>query len=67
MLTYTSIRGPSTLGGSSGLVSCGVTALLLWVFVSEKFCLCPPRLESVPLSPLEGLPSNATGLQGEIS
>ena len=47
MLTYTPIQGPSTLGGSFVSVSCGVTALLFQVFMSAKFCLCPPRLESL--------------------
>ena len=47
MLTYTPIRGPSTLGGGFVSVSCGVTALLFWVFMNAKFCLCPPRLESL--------------------
>ena len=29
------------------VVSCGVTAPLFWVLVCEKFCLCPPWLESL--------------------
>ena len=35
------------LAGSLGSVSCGVTAPILWVFVHAKFCLCPPKLESL--------------------
>ena len=33
-----------TLMGISGLVSCGVTALISWVLVHTRFCLCPPRV-----------------------
>ena len=35
---YTSIGGPPTLAGSFGSVSCGVTALFLWVLVQAIFC-----------------------------
>ena len=33
-----------TLRGKSGSVSCGVTALLSWVLVHIRFCLCLPRI-----------------------
>ena len=45
--THTSTGGPPTLGGSFGSVSCEIFASLLWVLVHAKFCLCPPRLESL--------------------
>ena len=38
---------PPILAGGFGSVSCGVTALFLWVLVQARFCLCPPRLESL--------------------
>ena len=38
---------PPTLAGSSGWVSCGVTAPPFCVLMHTKFCLCPPRLESL--------------------
>ena len=44
--------GRLILAGSFGLVSCGVTAPLLWVLVHAQFCLCPPKLESIFPSPL---------------
>ena len=44
MPTHTSSRGPPTLAGSFGSVSCGVTAPLFWVLVCAKFCVSPPRL-----------------------
>ena len=43
--THTSIGGPPTLAHSFD--SYGVTVPLLWVLVHAKFCLCPPRLESL--------------------
>jgi len=46
--THTSTGGSPTLTSSFGSVSYGVTAPVLWVLVCAKFCLCPPRLESVP-------------------
>ena len=55
----------STGADSFGSASCRVTVLLLWVLVSTKFCLCPPRLEFVSLSPLQGLQSNPTVPQGQ--
>ena len=58
---------PPTLAGGFGSLSCGVTAPLLWVLVYVRFCLCPPRLESLfPPSPVKVLLSNPTGLQGQI-
>ena len=44
---HASTGDPPTLAGSFGSVSCGVTAPLLWVLLRARFCLCPPRLESV--------------------
>ena len=44
---HASTGSPATLAGSFGSVSCGVTAPLLWVLVRVKFCLCPPRPESL--------------------
>ena len=44
--SHASTGGPPTPAGSLGSVCCGVTALL-WVLVHAKFCLCPPRLESL--------------------
>ena len=41
------LEGSPTLEGSFGSVSCGVTALFLWVLVHARLCLCPPRLESL--------------------
>ena len=37
---------PPTLAGGFGSVSGGLTSFL-WVLVCARFCLCPPRLESV--------------------
>ena len=47
LLTHISSGNDPTVAGSFGSVSCGVTAPLLWVSVCAKFCLCPPRLESL--------------------
>ena len=38
---------PTTLTGSLGSVSREVTAPFLWVLVHARFCLCPPRWESL--------------------
>ena len=38
---------PPTLTGSLGSVSREVTAPFLWVLVHARFCLCPPRQESL--------------------
>ena len=45
--THASTGDPPTLAGSFGSVSCGVTAPFLWLLVCTRFCLCPPRLESL--------------------
>ena len=47
LLTHISTGGPPPLAVSFGSVSCVVTAPLLWVLLCAKFCLCPPRLESL--------------------
>ena len=47
LLIHTSTGDPPTRAGSFGSVSCGVTAPSLWVLVCARFCLCPPRLESL--------------------
>ena len=44
--THFSTGGPPILADSFGSVSCGATASL-WVLVCTKFCLCPPKLESL--------------------
>jgi len=50
---------PPVLASSFVCVSCGVAAPFLWVLVHI------PGLESVSCSPMEGLQSNPTGLQGQ--
>ena len=45
--THASTGDPPTLAGHFGSVCCGVTAPFFWVFVCTRFCLCPPRLESL--------------------
>ena len=47
LLTHTPTGDPPTLAGSFGSVSCGITAPFLWVLVHTRFCLCPPRQESL--------------------
>ena len=47
LLTPASAGDPPALAGSFGSVSCAVTAPFLWVLVSARFCLYPPRLESL--------------------
>ena len=48
LLIHASTGDPPTLpAGSFGSVSCGVTAPFLWVLVCTRFCLCPPRVESL--------------------
>ena len=47
VLTHTSVSDPLKLTGRSGSVFCGVIAHFLWVLVCTRFCLCPPRVESV--------------------
>ena len=43
LLTHVSAGDPQMLTGWSGSVSCGVMALLPWVLVHIRLCLCPPR------------------------
>ena len=45
--THTSTGDPPELAGSFESISCGVTAPFLWVLVHARFCLCPPRWESL--------------------
>ena len=52
LLTHASAGGPPALACSFGSVSCGVIAHLLWVILHAKFCLCPPKLESLLTSVL---------------
>ena len=47
LLTHVSIGGLPTLAGIFISVSCGVTAPLLCILMCTKFCLCPPRPESL--------------------
>ena len=47
LLTQTSTGDPLTLVGGFGSVSCGATASLFLVLIQVRFCLCPPRLESL--------------------
>ena len=44
---HTSTRDPPTRAGSFDSVSRGGSAPFLWVLVCIRFCLCPPRLESL--------------------
>ena len=44
---HTSTREPPTLAGSFDSVSCGGSASFLWALVCTRFCLCPPRLDSL--------------------
>ena len=63
---------PASTGGSFGSVSCGVTAAFLWVLVHARFCLYPPRWESLFLPVLWpfradslGIPSSFVSPQAE--
>jgi len=47
LLTHTSTGSLPTLPGSFSSVSCRVIAPFLWVLVCTRFCLCPPRVESL--------------------
>ena len=47
LATHTSTGDPPTLAGSFASVVCGVMAPFFWVLVCTRFCLCPPRLESL--------------------
>ena len=66
LLTHTSPRDPPTLAGRSGSIPCGVTVPFLCVLVHERYCFCPPRVESLFLPVLEVLQSNPCGLQNQI-
>ena len=45
-------RRPSNFN-RSGSVSCGVIVTFLWVLMGARFCLWPPRVQSVFPSPME--------------
>ena len=45
--TQASTGDPPTAAGSFTSVSSGVTAPFPWVMVCARFCLCPPRVESL--------------------
>ena len=45
--THISTGDPTSLTSRSGTVSCEVTAPFPWVLACTRFCLCPPRVESV--------------------
>ena len=47
LLTHASTGDPPTLAGSFASVSSGVTAPFLCVLVRTRFCVCPPRLQSL--------------------
>ena len=47
LLTHAATGDPPTLAGSFGSVSCGASAPFLWVLAHARFCVCPPRLESL--------------------
>ena len=47
LLTQASTGDPPTVAGSFASVSSGVTAPFPWVVVRARFCLCPPRVESL--------------------
>ena len=64
--THTSTGDPAELAASFESISCGVTAPLLWVLVRAKFCLCPPRLESLFPQSCESLVIKSHGLQDQI-
>ena len=47
MPTHASTGDPPTPAGSFGSVSWVVCSAFLWVLLCTRFCLCPPRLESL--------------------
>ena len=55
LLALASTEDPPTLADRSGSVSCGITAPFPWVLVYARFCLCPPREESVSPSAVDVL------------
>ena len=63
---YTSTGDPATLPGSFGSGSCVVIAPFLWALVHARFCLCPPRLESLFPQSCERLVIKSHGLQDQI-
>ena len=65
LLTHTSTGDSPTLESSFGSVF-WVTVPFLWVLVYIRFCLYPPRLESISPSPMEVLLSNPAGLEDQI-
>ena len=65
LLTHASIGDSWTLTGKSYSVFCGDTALLSWLLVHARFCLCSPRI-CFP-SPVKVLQSNPTGALSQIS
>ena len=47
LLIHASTGDAPTVPGSFGSVSCGLTVPFLYAFMCTRFCLCPPRLESL--------------------
>ena len=47
LLTHACKGDPPSLAGSYGSVFCRVTSSFPWVLVHKRFCLCPPRVESL--------------------
>jgi len=45
--THTSTGNPPTLAGRSGSACFGVTISFPWILMHTRFCLCPPRVESL--------------------
>ena len=64
-LTHTSTGDTQTLNGRSGPVSCGGHCSFPRVLLCIRFCLCPPRVESVSPSSVEVLQSNPVGLHSQ--
>ena len=64
--THTSTGDPFTLADSFASVSCGVSALFLWVLVHTVLFVPFKTGASVSPSPAEVLKSNPNGLQGQI-
>ena len=47
LLTHACKGDPPSLAGRYGSVFCRVTSSFPWVLVHTRFCLCPPRVESL--------------------
>ena len=47
LLIHTSTGNPPTVPGRFCSVFCGLTVPFLYAFTCTRFCLCPPRLESL--------------------